>query len=69
MVNSHEVESQQQEATRKVIQSLLVYQKDGSDWTLNKILHLDIKYVSVYPAKRFVLHFITVEVAQKKSHN
>ena len=65
-VNSHEVESQQQDAKQKVIQSLLVYQKDRSDWALNEILHLGIKYVSVYPAKRFGLHFITVEVAQQK---
>ena len=66
-VNSYEFESQQQEAKRKVIQSLLVYQKDGSDWTLNEILHLAIKYISVYPAKRFGLHFITLEVAQQKA--
>ena len=63
-VNSHEVVSQQQEAKQKVIQLLHVYQKDGSDWALNEILHLDIKYGSVYPVKRFRLHFITVEVAQ-----
>ena len=67
MVNSHEVESQQQKAKRKVIQSLLVYQKHGSDWTLNEILYLGIKYVSVYPAKKFGLYFITVEVAQQKA--
>ena len=66
-VNSHEVESQQQEAKRKVINSLTVYQKDGSDWTLNEILYLGIKYVSVYPAKKFGLYFITVEVAQQKA--
>ena len=66
-VNSHEVESQQQEAKQKVIQSPRVYQKDGSDWALNEILHFDIKYGSVYTAKRFGLHFITVEVAQQKA--
>ena len=66
-VNSHEVQIQQQEAKQKVIQSLLVNQKDGSDWALNEIFYLDIKYGSVYPAKRFGLHFITVEVAQEKA--
>ena len=65
-VNSHEVESQQQEAKQKVIQSLLVCQKDESDWALNEILHLDIKYGSAYPFKTFWLHFITVEVTQQK---
>ena len=66
-VNSHEVEDQQEEAKQEVIQSLLVHQKDGGDWALNEILHFDIKYGSVYPAKRYGLHFSTVEVAQQKA--
>ena len=65
-VNSHEVESEQQEAKQKVIQSQLANQKDESDWALNEILHLGIKYGLVYAVRRFGLHFITVEVTQQK---
>ena len=41
-VNDHEHEVQLREANQKVKSSLAIYQKEGSGWVLNVILHMDL---------------------------
>ena len=41
-VNDHELEVQLREANQKVKSSLAIYQKEGSGWVLDEILHMDL---------------------------
>ncbi|CAB3990349.1 Hypothetical predicted protein [Paramuricea clavata] len=42
MVNAHDMEKQLQEACSKITDSLVIYQKEGSAWILDKIIYLDL---------------------------
>lgn len=50
-VNPHELERQLQEANQKVKDSLAIYQKEGSGWVLNEILHMDLNMAQYTPLK------------------
>ncbi|XP_028419265.1 PR domain zinc finger protein 10-like [Dendronephthya gigantea] len=50
-VSQHEIESQLTEAKQKTIQSLVLFQKEGSGWILDEILHLDLSIAQYSPVK------------------
>jgi hypothetical protein len=50
-VNVHDMDKQQQEACSKILDSLAIYQKEGSGWILDDILHLDLKMAKYTPLK------------------
>jgi hypothetical protein len=45
------MEKQLQEACSKIIDSLAIYQKEGSGWVLDEILHLDLNMAKYSPLK------------------
>jgi hypothetical protein len=50
-VNAHDMEKQLKEACSKILDSLAIYQKEGSGWILDEILHLDLKMAKYTPLK------------------
>ncbi|CAB4034552.1 Hypothetical predicted protein, partial [Paramuricea clavata] len=50
-VNAHNMEKQLQAACSKIMDSLAIYQKEGSGWILNEILHLDLNMAKYTPLK------------------
>ena len=50
-VNAHDMEKQLQEACSKILDSLAIYQKEGSGWILDEILHLDFNLAKYTPLK------------------
>ena len=50
-VNVHDMEKQLQEACSKILDSLAIYQKEGSGWILDEILHLDLSMAKYTPLK------------------
>ena len=50
-VNQHELENQLEEAKQKITQSLVLFQKEGSGWVLDEILHLDLSIARYTPVK------------------
>ena len=50
-VDVHDMEKQLQEACSKIIDSLAIYQKEGSGWVLDEILHLDLNMAKYTPLK------------------
>ena len=50
-VNQHELENQLEEAKQKITQSLVLFQKEGSGWVLDEILHLDLSIAQYTPVK------------------
>ena len=50
-VNQHELDNQLEEAKQKIIQSLVLFQKEGSGWVLDEILHLDLSIAQYTPVK------------------
>ena len=46
-VHLHKLEEQVQPAKQKVVQSFVMYQKEGSGWVLDEVLHMDINYGSL----------------------
>ena len=50
-VHLHELEEQVQQAKQKVVQSFVMYQKGGSGWVLDEVLHMDINMVHYKPVK------------------
>ena len=49
MVNQHELHNQLEEAKQKITQSLALFQKEGSGWVLDEILHLDLSIAEYTP--------------------
>ena len=50
-VNAHDMEKQLQEACSKILDCLAIYQKEGSGWILDEILHLDLNMAKYTPLK------------------
>ena len=50
-VNHHELGDQLREANEKVKSSPAIYQKEGSGWILDEILHLDLNMAQYTPLK------------------
>ena len=50
-VKAHDMEKQLQEACSKILDSLAIYQKKGSGWILDEILHLDLNLAKYTPLK------------------
>ncbi|XP_028418906.1 zinc finger protein 792-like [Dendronephthya gigantea] len=50
-VNQHELSNQLDEAKQKIVQSLVLFQKEGSGWILDEILHLDLCMAKYTPVK------------------
>lgn len=50
-VNHHELGNQLEEAKQKITQSLFLFQKEGSGWVLDEILHLDLNMAQYTPVK------------------
>ncbi|CAB4015283.1 Gastrula zinc finger [Paramuricea clavata] len=50
-VNVHDMEKQLHEACSKILDSLAIYQKEGSGWILDEILHLDLNMAKYTPLK------------------
>ncbi|CAB4039210.1 Gastrula zinc finger, partial [Paramuricea clavata] len=50
-VNQHELDNQLDEAKQKITQSLVLFQKEGSGWVLDKILHLDLSIAQYTPVR------------------
>ena len=50
-VNQHELGNQLDEAKQKITQSFVVFQKEGSGWVLDEILHLDLNLAHYAPVK------------------
>ena len=50
-VNQHELENQLEEAKQKITQSLVLFQKEGSGWVLDEIIHLDLSIAQYTPVK------------------
>ena len=50
-VNQHELQNQLEEAKQKITQSLVLFQKEGSGWVLDEILHLDLSIAQYTPVK------------------
>ena len=50
-VNQHELHNQLEEAKQKITQSLVLFQKEGSGWVLDEILHLDLSIAEYTPVK------------------
>ncbi|XP_028416044.1 uncharacterized protein LOC114539626 [Dendronephthya gigantea] len=50
-VAQHELDNQLDEAKQKIIQSLVMFQKEGSGWILDEILHLDLSIAQYSPVK------------------
>ena len=50
-VHHHELENQINEAKQKITQSLVLFQKEGSGWILDEILHLDLNIARYTPIK------------------
>ena len=50
-VNAHDMEKQLKEACSKILDSLAIYQKEGSVWILDEILHLDLNMAKYTPLK------------------
>ncbi|XP_028414926.1 uncharacterized protein LOC114538015 [Dendronephthya gigantea] len=50
-VAQHELDNQLDEAKQKIIQSLVMFQKEGSGWILDEIFHLDLSIAQYSPVK------------------
>jgi hypothetical protein len=50
-VHQHELDNQLDEAKQKIIQSLVLFQKEGSGWVLDEILHLGLSIAQYTPVK------------------
>lgn len=50
-VNLHEVDEQLQQAKQKIMQSFIMYQKEGSGWILDEVLHMDLRLAHYEPVK------------------
>jgi hypothetical protein len=50
-VNQHELDNQLEEVKQKIIQSLVLFQKEGSGWVLDEIIHLDLSIAQYTPVK------------------
>jgi hypothetical protein len=50
-VHQHELDNQLDEAKQKIIKSLVLFQKEGSGWVLDEILHLDLSIAQYTPVK------------------
>ncbi len=50
-VDQHELHNQLEEAKQKITQSLVLFQKEGSGWVLDEILHLDLSMAQYTPLK------------------
>ena len=54
MVDQHELHNQLEEAKQAVTQAMVLFQKEGSGWVLDEILHFDLSiahfsYISLFP--------------------
>ena len=50
-VHLHTLEEQVQQAKQKVTQSFVMYQKEGSGWVLDEVLHMDLSMAHYKPVK------------------
>ena len=50
-VHQHELDNQIDEARQKITQSIVLFQKEGSGWVLDEILHLDLNIAQYTPVK------------------
>ncbi len=50
-VDQHELHNQLEEAKQKITQSLVLFQKEGSGWVLDEIVHLDLSITQYTPLK------------------
>ena len=50
-INLHELDNQFHEANKKITSSLAIYQKEGSGWILDEILHMDLSIAQYTPLK------------------
>ena len=50
-IHLHELEEQVQQAKQKVVQSFVMYQKEGSSWVLDEVLHMDLSMAHYKPMK------------------
>ena len=50
-VDQHELQTQLEEAKQAVTQAMVLFQKEGSGWVLDEILHLDLSIAQYTPVK------------------